>query len=279
MSVTETVSAFNSLLRTLIAGVVVGGVGYVGGWVYTNFAPDARLEQKEQQLREAMNQLQGAKQEMANQQVAISELESSLRQSHAQIDRLDLSLRLLKVDQRVAEIVVTSQYDDPNSGEVITEFAFQETSVEGEPLEAARTFRIEGDLVYVDYWVVKFDDPYVEAADLDRSTSLCLFRRVFGEFQEPYEGYTLDDVGARPSAYGSGEGMTEFERRIWNDFWTIANDSARAASMGIRAAHGEAVSVRLRPGMRYRVTLRASDGLSISPVGTSDSQPRSGGAK
>ena len=59
--------------------------------------------------------------------------------------------------------------------------------------------------------------------------------------------------------------MSEFERRIWRDFWEFANEPQEAAQMGIRAAHGEAVSVKLRPGRHYRVQLRASDGLSITP--------------
>ena len=193
MSIKETVSAFNSLLRTLIAGVVVGGIGYMGAWAYTHLTPDARLARKEEELQATLAELNGARQQL-------STLEARLQKSQQKIERLDLSLRLLKVDQRVAEITVTSQTQDPETGELVTEFVFQEQSVDGKPLENGRSFQILGDLVYVDYWVIKFDDQFVEAADLDRSTSLCLFRRVFGEFQEPVEGYSLDDVGVRPSA-------------------------------------------------------------------------------
>jgi hypothetical protein len=60
--------------------------------------------------------------------------------------------------------------------------------------------------------------------------------------------------------------MSDFEKQIWDDFWNIANDPQRAQQLGIRAAHGEAVSVQLRPGKTYRLQLRASGGLTITPA-------------
>jgi hypothetical protein len=59
--------------------------------------------------------------------------------------------------------------------------------------------------------------------------------------------------------------MSDFEKKIWDEFWTIANDEAKANEMGIRAAHGEAPSMKLQKGKSYKVLLRASDGLSITP--------------
>ena len=120
--------------------------------------------------------------------------------------------------------------------------------------------------------MVKFADEFVEQANLDRSTSICLFRRLFGEHQEPYQGYTLDQVESRPNVYGRDGMVSDFEQQIWSEFWEFANDPTRAAEKGIRAAHGEAVATRLRPGQTYRVLLRASDGLTIQPVPVADRQ-------
>ena len=58
--------------------------------------------------------------------------------------------------------------------------------------------QIDGDQVYVDYLRVTFDDKYIEESDLDRSTAICLFQRIFGEYQDPAEGFHLDTVGTRP---------------------------------------------------------------------------------
>jgi hypothetical protein len=76
----------------------------------------------------------------------------------------------------------------------------------------------------------------------------------------------LDTVGSRPTAYSRGTEMSEFERKIWNDFWLIANDPSRAAELGIVAAHGTAVGQRVRPGMTYEIELRATGDMTIKPI-------------
>ena len=131
----------------------------------------------------------------------------------------------------------------------------------GRVIEAAGT---EGNLR------VTFDDKYVEQSDLDRATAICLFQRVFGEHQQAAEGFMLDEVGTRPTAYARGTPMSEFEKRIWDDFWTIANDPPRAAEMGIHAAHGSAVSMRVRPGKTYEVELRSTGDMTIRPIENND---------
>jgi hypothetical protein len=172
----------------------------------------------------------------------------------------------LKVNHRLAELTVLDQQTAADSEAIVTKIRFRELDDFGSSVGPTHDFEILGDVLYVDYWVVKFEDEYVQNADLQRGTSICLFRRIFGEHQEPKDGYVLDEVGTRPAAYGKGNQVSEFERKIWSDFWTIANDPDKAESLGIRAAHGEAVSTRLRPGKQYRVVLRSSGGLSISPA-------------
>jgi hypothetical protein len=57
----------------------------------------------------------------------------------------------------------------------------------------------------------------------------------------------------------------------------IANDPERAEQMGIRAAHGLALSMKVQKGKSYTVQLRASDGLSLVPdvaaVGNNGKKP------
>ena len=43
--------------------------------------------------------------------------------------------------------------------------------------------------MYVDAWVIKYDDALVEQGDPLRSTSVCLFRRVFGEYLPPVRAF------------------------------------------------------------------------------------------
>ena len=149
---------------------------------------------------------------------------------------------------------------------MLTKVEFTEVNEHGEPIGQSKQFEIDGDMVYVDYLNVTFDDKFIEQADLDRSTSLVLFQRVFGEHQPPVQGFQLDTVGTRPTAYARGTENSDFEKKIWDDFWLIANDPKRAADLGIRAANGDAVSIRVRPGKTYEIDLKASGGMTIRPV-------------
>ena len=50
MSIARTADAMNNLMRTVMGGLFIGAIGYGGGWLYSNFNPDVRLQQKEQIL-------------------------------------------------------------------------------------------------------------------------------------------------------------------------------------------------------------------------------------
>lgn len=288
--VIETMSTVNSFARTLIALVVTGAL-CVGGWFGYSFynENELALERKDAELIEARQELDARLTELkekdatismqgatiAEQVEEISALEIDVREKAKRIEHLNTAMRLLKTDHRLARINVLDQSEDPETGKLQTKVEFVEVNDEGAPIDKPRVFTLEGDMIYVDYWVVKFDDEYVEGEDLLRGTSITLFRRIFGEFQEPNEGYQLDIPGARPGAYARGGQPTEFEKKIWDDFWTFANDKEKAAELGIRAAHGEAANMKLRKGKSYRLLLRASAGLSITPEDAPPTLPRS----
>jgi len=176
-------------------------------------------------------------------------------------ERLAMAVRLLKVDHRVAEILVLDQ--QPGDEHPQTRFQFVELTKDGTPLGEKKVFTVEGDTIYVDAWVIKYADELIEKGDPLRSTSVCLFRRLFGEYQEPSKGFALDANGARPAVYSQGDQISATEQELWTNFWDYANNPSKAKAAGMRAAHGEAPSIRMVPGKRYRVELRASGGLSI----------------
>jgi hypothetical protein len=174
-------------------------------------------------------------------------------------------VKLLKVDHRVGRITVLSQHGSAAAGDLTTTFDFVEVNDQGQPLEAPRVFTIRGDIVYIDAWVAKFDDKYVEQGDPLRGTAICLFRRVFGESQAPNNGAALDPVGTEPTVYRHGGKPSALEQQIWSRFWDYANDPKLAKEVGARAFQGEAPSMKLMVGKQYRVLLRASGGLTIIP--------------
>jgi hypothetical protein len=233
------ISNLAGVLRSLVWLAMLGILG-TGGWaVYRAFDNSAALER-----------------ELAEQRAAVERLTKENQ-------RLSVALKLLKVDHRVAAIEVL---DQQQQGErPTTRFQFVELGKDGSPIGEKKEYTVEGDMVYLDALVIKYDDALVEAGDPMRSTSVCLFRRLFGEYQEPSQGFAIDAKGSRPSVYSQGDAMSPFERDMWANFWQYANDPAKAKAAGVRAIHGEAPFIRLQPGKRYQVELRASGGLSIKP--------------
>ncbi len=288
----EKLQTLNSLIRTLLALVVVGGVGSVSWYGYQTYhAADQQLvdaqrelekkdaalvasqEQLETSRRTVQDQLKqlaakdGAiaeqRETIADQVTEIENLNEDIRQKQAEILRLDTALRLHKMERRLARVSVLDVGKDPESGKTFSTIEFVEMNDVGETVAEPRRYQLEGDKIYVDYLVVKFEDKYVEQADLERGTSICLFNRIFGEFQKPNDGFSLDEPGTRPGPYTRGSVMSELEEKIWSDFWNIANDPAAADELGIRTLHGDAVWTKVQKGKSYRITVRASGGPEI----------------
>jgi hypothetical protein len=264
--VLKTLNAVNTLLGTILGLVVVALIAVAGWFGYqTYYAGKSALSDAQAQLVEQEATIAGLSKDLEGKQQAIDRLNVDLQQKQREIDRLDMALRLMKVDHRVAQLDVLGQKGSAAAGDLVTTVRFVEVDNEGKPLEEPRVFEIEGDVAYVESWVVKFTDDYVEQGDPLRSTSLCLFRRIFGESQQPSQGFSLDPVGSRPAAYQSGGQMSDLERGIWQQFWQYANDPAMAEKVGVRAAHGEAPFQKLVPGKRYKILLRSSGGLTFVP--------------
>lgn len=286
--VMESVRTLNSVVRTVIALILVGGAGLASWWGYRTYNAQAlsaeqaeaaladaqrTTQQVKEQLDEKQRELSTAQQRIERQQAEIVQQKQDIEQKQKEIERLGTAMRLLKVDHRLARLTVVDQTKDEATGEVTTVVEFTELGDDGQSLDQSRRFTIKGDLIYVDNWIVKFDDKYVEQAAIDRATSLVLFRRIFGERQQPLDGFPLDRNQGPPAAYVRGGRVSELEQKIWADFWGIANDENKAKELGIRAAHGQAISVKAQKGKSYRILLRASDGLSIVPEDNAPATP------
>lgn len=262
----KTFSALNSLLGTLLALVIVTALA-VGAWfAYHAYNADKwELQKAAKELQETQQEVSRLNGELALRQEEIQSLNKDLAAKKREIERLSTAIRFLKVDHRVAQVDVLRQGPAPETGKRVTEISFVEVDSSGKPIEKPRFFTIEGDVVHVAALVVKFADQYVEAGDPLRSTSICLFKRIYGDKQPPEKGFELDPVGSRPAAYHGGQQMSDWERELWSKFWDYSNDPETAKKAGVRAAHGEAVFQEMRPGKRYKVLLRASGGLTIIP--------------
>ena len=124
---------------------------------------------------------------------------------------------------------------------------------------------LHGDEFYVDGQMIAFDRALVEAADPLRGKSLFLFRRAFGDADEPRKGVGLIGPATIPSDLRVDAAPSAFERDLWEQFWRVASDPVTAEKNGIAAAQGEAPHMRPVLGQVYQVTLRSSGGVQLKP--------------
>jgi len=257
----STFEQLNFFLRTFVyLGVVV--IVCFAGFEARRFlhADLALLEEKVQELDDIKKQhareIGQKEQELKTQAAKVAELDR-------EVQRTRTALRLLKLDHRLAKIEVLEQH--PLAGEpakIVTKVRFMEVDAQGRPAGRPIVSTLIGKTIYIDAQIVIFNDEFVELGDELKGRPLCRFRRMFGEDQAPSQGEPLDGIETSPGD------LTPFEREIWKEFLTFANDPTKAQTQGIRAASGNAPSITPRPGMTYRVELRSSGALTIRPEET-----------
>jgi hypothetical protein len=249
------VKTINSLVRTLIILVVMGAAG-VGAW----FGYDAYIEPS-LKAKQALADLERLRVDYEQQEKLIKEIRN-------QNEKLTTSLKLLKVDRRVANVEVLEK-GVSETGEPFLEVRFTEVNDQGNAVGTPRDFTLRGDRLYVDCWIVKFEDKYVEQADALRSASLCVFKSIFGDLDGPAGSKPLDgDSSSRwgpPGIYNDDQ-KTAFEEKIWSDFWNVCNSPKLQKEYGIRASHGDAIYVKGDAGKTYQVKIRSSGSASLEPL-------------
>src|SRR6476620_8999473 len=280
--VNDTISNVNSAMRNLLLLLLVGGAGYGGYKAYDLYnEPQKQLKEKQAALDDLQSKFKQANDDLAARQKEIADLSVQLKEKIAEVDRLQLARKLVSVQHRLARLTVLEQREVPSlipaapaigtevtasRPNIMTKIEFVDINEQGQPIGEPKKFDIKGDMIYVDYLTVNFEDKYIEKSDLDRSTSIALFQRIFGEHQEPAKGFQLDTVGTRPTAYARGTQMSDFEKKIWDDFWLIANDQKRAQELGINAIQGKAVAIRAKPGKSSVIELQSTGDITIRPI-------------
>jgi hypothetical protein len=195
----------------------------------------------------------------------LAEREAEIRALTERNQALEAAIRLLRHTERRARLVVLDQ-GSTTDGVVRTRVRFTELDAQGDPIGEPRELSLDGDEIYVDALVIKFEDTSVIAGDALKGKALLLFRRIFTDRRRPAEGEVLDREGQMPQSYAAERAPTAFERELWARFWELANDPEEAKRRGVRALHGEAVSTRLRRDRIYSITLRSTGELTIQPT-------------
>ena len=264
----ENIKTLNSVARTGIMIAFLGFVGY-GGWLTYAYLIKPRiesqmaLEKANQELTEVKRKIDEQLVQIEEQTKQIDELNLANQELAAANEKLELANRLLKVDHRLAHIKVLQVGEDAQTGMPFTKVEFKEVDEEGHQIGERKSFTLAGRQIHVSGWIVKFQDKFIEEADLHRGTSLFMFRSIFGEHQTPASGFSLEEKWTRPEAYARGSKLSDFERQIWDNFWTLANSREKSEGLGIRDLGGETKFIQAEEGKVYEVSLRASGGLNF----------------
>ncbi len=127
------------------------------------------------------------------------------------------------------------------------------------------TWEVQGDKVYVDALVIKFLPRYVEAGDSQRGKGIAVFYRLFGEHQQPAEGFSLAGVSEEPWGYKVEGPLGYFEKSLMKKFWHYSNDLSAAKQEGVDCAFGEAVMIKPQRATVYTLSLAHNGAVLVRP--------------
>ncbi|HRU05686.1 MAG TPA: hypothetical protein P5137_07910 [Candidatus Brocadiia bacterium] len=147
---------------------------------------------------------------------------------------------------------------DTREGKVFTTLRFVETARDN-PLKRVveKEYTIEGDVIYFDALIVKFDDKLVMDG---KERALYLWRRVYGESMAPSQGFVIEAPGQEPARYADLLERLRLEERkvFWSAIWDLASDPERLKELGVRAVFGNVVYSRLQKGLIYVFRISAT---------------------
>lgn len=171
------------------------------------------------------------------------------------------ALANLRHEEQVGYAKVLNQ--ERRGGRLFTQLLLVQT----DPADPAKrlaeyTYQVEGDVVHFDAIIVRFDQRLVESGE---QKALILWRRVYGDFQKPSEGFPISVPGEIPERYAAllQEVGKKNEGIFWDGIWDLAHNPDALKQYGISATYGNAVYTQMRPGLIY--ALKSNAGGQVYP--------------
>jgi hypothetical protein len=177
---------------------------------------------------------------------------------------LKAALTRLTDENLIGYAKVVSQ--EEKDGKLMTTLVFYQTARDNPDARVMEgEFTLEGDVAHFDALVVKFDDKMV----LDgQARSIYLWRRIYGDYLPPNEGFQLAKEGEEPTRYDDLLGEQNFwdkmllkkdySQQFWTSIWDLANDGDKLKEAGISAVYGNAVYTKLKLGQVYQFKINES---------------------
>lgn len=169
---------------------------------------------------------------------------------------------LLKENKKLREAITNLTQEDQigyakvvrqerKGSRLFTTLLFVETARDDKLRQILRKeYTVEGDVIHFDALIVKFSNQMV----LDgKEKAMYLWRRVYGEYMTPSEGFSIENEGEEPERYrGILEKLPIRDRVLfWNAIWDLASNPQKLREHNIEAIYGNVVYTRLREGLIY----------------------------
>jgi hypothetical protein len=194
-----------------------------------------------------------------------NELREALEKEEAKRKVVEALLERMTEERVVADVVVIDQQQ--RDGKMWTQIRLH---VKPRPGSATAPtvfgpYTIEGDIVYFEAYVLRFEDEFIHAQDEKRGRALMILTRVFGEHQAPATGFVIEDAsGTVPDYYALGQPeLAEAEKELWAKFWWYTTHREEAKRDGIEVAHGQAPFTKADPRLIYEIIADNRGNLSV----------------
>jgi len=168
----------------------------------------------------------------------------------------------LSADTRIAEVVVTKSELDEVSGKILTTIKFLEYDTQGLAL-APKYFTFRGNIIQFQSLVIRFNDDFVEKGDKLRGKSAYLFMKAFVLDPKDLQVFDITPNGSVPGGYQTDSKISDFERSLWEKFWSYALNPKIRGQVGIKNAQIEAPGSLFLPGTIYTLTIEHDGGIRI----------------
>lgn len=167
-------------------------------------------------------------------------------------EQLKEAISNLTEEERIGYAKVLRQ--ETVGGTLQTTIRFVEIARDDQTTLSDKEFKVDGDVLYFDGMVVVFPKELV----MDGSErAIFLWRRIFGEHQEPTYGWKIGEPGEEPARYREffDKMNPENKETFWTSIWDLANNPDGLKKHGIRSIQGEAISQKMVPGTVYTFIL------------------------
>lgn len=175
-------------------------------------------------------------------------------------EKLKEAISNLTKEEKIGYAKIVSQ--ETVEGTLRTTVRFVEVARDDQTKLSEKEFTVDGDVLYFDGMVVVFPKELVMDG---KERSIFLWRRVFGEHQEPAKGCQIGEPGQQPARYRDlFEKMgPKSNETFWNAMWDLSNDALALKKHSIRTIQGEALSQKMVPGKVYTFILDNSGLVKI----------------